>query len=143
MPGRQSGRAGICCSHWMSPAKANESIGVWFIAQPCQSGQHGSDPRPQAASDEWMMRVSDPADWPPTPSSPLSSPLSTPTCPRGRQNPTPLTGASGSVSSAPEHTLQSQLPSLSLSQQRTGTHVHTNLAPGRNKWTSSHFTTST
>lgn len=48
----------------MTSAKANKSVGVWFIAQACQSGQHESDPRPQGASDGWKMRVSDPAHGP-------------------------------------------------------------------------------
>lgn len=131
MPGRRSGKTDIRSGHWMTSAKANKSVSVWFIAQLCQSGQCESDPRPQLGSNEWKMRVSDPAHRPPTPSSPLFSPRFTSTCPHSRQNSISLTEASGgreqvgTVSSAPAHTIQRQLPSQFLSWQRKWTLTHT------------------
>ena len=130
MPGRWCGKTGICSSHWMILAKVNTSVGVWFIAQPCQSSQHESDPRPQGASDEWKMRVSDPAHQPPHHLHLCPLPVHTHLSP-GQTELYPTDRSLwwrvgwGGVSSAPAHTVQRQLPSRFLSWQRKWTHTHT------------------
>lgn len=125
---QEGGKTGIRSSRWMTSAKANKSVGVWFIVQACQSGQHESDPRPQGASDGWKMRVSDPAHGPAHHPHLCPLPRSTPTCPWGRQNSISLTGASGRGGGVPQastHPSKAATLSVPLMAEKMDTHSHT------------------